>query len=125
MNRSGRCGSMLGKIRVMWSRFADEALSAGEYVPESRKVLILLSRNRDEADGDRSMIGSGLRPAFLGRLTSAGLEDMLAAVEDCWPVRGRLRPRNISADFRTWEKSCCSQYTNTTRWGNIEILPSV
>jgi hypothetical protein len=41
--------------------------SAGMYVPDSRKDLILLMRRREDAEGERRMIGSGRRPGFLSR----------------------------------------------------------
>ena len=41
------------------------AESAGMYVPESRNDLMFDIRRREEAEGERSMIGSGRRPAFL------------------------------------------------------------
>ena len=39
--------------------------SGGMYVPDSRKDLMLLIRNREEAEGESRMIGSGRRPGFL------------------------------------------------------------
>ena len=39
--------------------------SGGIYVPDSRKDLMLLMRNREEAEGESKMIGSGRRPGFL------------------------------------------------------------
>ena len=73
-------------------------------------------RRREEADGESRMIGSGRREGFLGRETREEEDDEeipavavdvgTAAVETGWFGRGRLRARNISADFRTLEKSC-------------------
>ena len=67
-------------------------------------------RRSEEAEGERRMIGSG-RERFL-RETRGPL--LLSAVEGTVEVdtvegtlgRGRLRPRNISAVFRMYEKSC-------------------
>ena len=72
-------------------------------------------RSREEADGERRMIGSGRRVGFLGRETrdddddeapAAVVDVGIAAVEAGWFGRGRLRAKKISADFRTLEKSC-------------------
>lgn len=71
-------------------------------------------RSREEADGERRMIGSGRREGFLGRDTRDDDDEAPAvavavgtvAVEVGWLGRGRLRARKISADFRTLEKSC-------------------
>lgn len=56
-------------------------LSGGMYVPESRKDFMLLMRRRDEAEGERRMMGSGRRPDFLDRFTRAGLGVMVVAAE--------------------------------------------
>ncbi len=84
-----------------------KALSGGMYVPLSRNDLMLDMRRRDEAEGERRMIGSGRRDGFLGRETRdelpAATDAGIAGVEDGWLGRGRLRPRKTSADFRTCE----------------------
>ena len=36
-------------------------------MPDSRKDLILLMRSREDADGERRIMGSGRRPGFLSR----------------------------------------------------------
>ena len=43
---------------------------------------MLLIRSRDDAEGERRMIGSGRRPGFLERLTRAGLAVIFAATDD-------------------------------------------
>lgn len=61
-------------------------------------------RRREEAEGESRIIGSGRREGFLGRETrEVGFDDDDGAVVELG--RGRFRPRNISADLRTWEKS--------------------
>lgn len=68
-------------------------------------------RRREEAEGERRMIGSG-RERFLREETRGPL--LLSAVEGTVEAdvvegalgRGRLRPRKISAVFRMYEKSC-------------------
>jgi hypothetical protein len=74
-------------------------------------------RISEDAEGDRRIIGSGRladvpgRPGFFGRgrpADGAGTVRAFApglAPGGNWPVRERLRPRNVSATFRTWEKS--------------------
>jgi len=59
-------------------------------------------RKREDAEGDRRMIGSGLRPLdLLGRSAGAA-----AAPVGVGPVgRGAVRRRIASACLRTWEKS--------------------
>lgn len=78
------------------------------------------SRISEDADGERRIMGSGRReedgdelgiPGFLGRGRPAdtggsgkALLPSLIPGGYC-PVRERLRPRNVSATFRTCEKS--------------------
>lgn len=50
-------------------------------------------------------MGSGRRVDFLERTVLEGLGGMEALVEEGWLERERLRPRKISAVFRTCEKS--------------------
>lgn len=86
------------------------ALSGGMYVPVSRKDLMLEVRRSEEAEGERRMIGSG-RERFLREETRGPL--LLSVVDDTVEAemvegalgRGRLRPRNISAVLRIYEKS--------------------
>ena len=70
-------------------------------------------RRREEADGESKMIGSGRRDGCLGRETKdealAVVDAGTGAVADGWLGRGRLRAKKISADFRTWEKSCSKE----------------
>jgi hypothetical protein len=71
MKRIGRAGSMPGKMRVICRIEAEEldvALedSGGTYTPLSINDLMFDIRRRDEADGDRRMIGSGRRTGALG-----------------------------------------------------------
>lgn len=79
-------------------------------------------RRREEAEGERRMMGYGreeeefveeggagclIRDAPLGIDVDAAFMPGFAMFAcACWPGRERLRPRNISAVFRTWEKSC-------------------
>lgn len=81
-------------------------------------------RRREEADGDSKMIGSGRRVGFLGRETRdealAVVDAGTGAVADAWLGRGRLRARKISADFRTWEKSCREKKINVSVHGEAE-----
>lgn len=86
-------------------------------MPLSRKDLILDRRSREEADGERRMIGSGRRDGFLGRETrdddgvpAVAVDVGIVAVETGWLGRGRFRARKISADFRTLEKSCIEKF---------------
>lgn len=51
-------------------------------------------------------MGSGRRVDFLERMVLVGLMGMEAVMEEGWVERLRLRPRKISAVFRTCEKSC-------------------
>ena len=61
-------------------------------------------RRREEAEGESRIIGSGRRAGFLGRETrDVGFDEGVGMVVELG--RGRFRPRNISADFRTCEKS--------------------
>ncbi len=76
--------------------------SGGMYVPASRNDLMLPMRRREEAEGDRSMMGSGgRRPGFFGSETRAGLEAIFAAaVVAAGPGRLRFLPRKVSAVLR-------------------------
>lgn len=73
--------------------------------------MILEVRRSEEAEGERRMIGSG-RERFLSEEPRGPL--LLSAVEGAGEAemvesalgRGRLRPRNISAVLRMYEKSC-------------------
>lgn len=88
-------------------------------MPVSRKDLMFDMRRRDEAEGESRMIGSGRREGFFERDTSEEAlpaEGKGAGTEDCCTGRGRLRPRNISADLRTCEKSCGGEKKLVKRW---------
>ena len=77
-------------------------LSAGIKTPDSRKDLMLLIRNNDDAEGERRMMGSIRRPGFLRLDTSAIDEDKAADGAAMGPpVRALVRPRKTSACFRT------------------------
>ena len=62
---------------------------------------MLLMRRRDDAEGERRMIGSGRRPDFLGRFTRAGLAVTFVVAEAWCPGRCRLRLKKTSAVLRT------------------------
>ena len=112
MNLNGREGSIEGSIRETCRMEVDaeaELLSGGMYVPSDRKDLMFDIRSVDEAEGDRSMIGSGLLPGLL--CFALGIEpkgaDVGAAASleppdllPCLPTRMKY-----SADLRTCEKS--------------------
>jgi hypothetical protein len=71
MKRMAREGSMPGRTRVICKIEAEEldvALedSGGTYTPFSMNDLIFDIRRRDEADGERRMMGSGRRIGALG-----------------------------------------------------------
>ena len=67
---------------------------------------MLLIRSSDEADGERRIIGSIRRLGFFKLETRAIDEDRPADGTAVGPPgRARVRPRKISACFRTWEKS--------------------
>ena len=75
-------------------------------MPDSRKDLIFDMRRREEALGDRRMIGSGRRTGFFGLLVSVEFEGAREAgideVADGAPGReGRERERTVSAVLRT------------------------
>lgn len=112
--------------RVMWRMLdgvevARVGWSGGTNTPSWRKDLMFDMRIREEAEGERRMMGSGRReddgpgrPDFLGTGrpadgagTPGGLLPGLTP-GGYWPVRERLRPRKASAVLRTCEKSCSS-----------------
>ena len=67
-------------------------------MPDSRKDLILLMRSKEEADGERRMIGSGRRPGFLSREARAVVVVEGAALA----CEGFLRSlKNVSEYLRT------------------------
>ena len=92
-------------------------------MPSSRNDLIFDIRIRDDADGERRMMGSGRRVDAEGAVAVPGMPGFFgnerpadgAGMGGClllgltpggsWPVRERLRPRKSSAVLRTWEKS--------------------
>lgn len=71
--------------------------SGGVKRPSSRKARMFVRRRREEAEGERRMIGSGRRPA--GR-EGVGPEGT-ALVPGCWG----LRWMKTVASFLTCEKS--------------------
>lgn len=76
----------------------DDALtdSGGTYIPFSRKALMLDRRRRDEADGERRMMGSGRLTGALGLWARVVLFDAAAAAACV-----ALRALNGAASFRT------------------------
>ena len=75
--------------------------SGGMYVPDSRKDLMLLIRSREEAEGERRMMGSGRRPGFLSLAARDAVLVVAGAAAD-----GFLRSlKNCSECLRMWEKS--------------------
>lgn len=101
MKRIGRAGSIEGMKREICKIEAEEldvelAESAGINAPPSRNDLMFDMRRIDDADGERSMIGSGRRAGVLRLCASDGLFDRCCAAgcED-------LRERNGDASFRT------------------------
>lgn len=108
--RSGRWISrMLGDVdmeRVGWS--------GGTNTPSWRKDLTFVMRIREEAEGERRMMGSvwALLLCFLGMERpeeGVGIRGVLFPGRGLVLVPGaglRLRPRKVSAVLRTCEKSC-------------------
>ncbi len=79
--------------------------SGGMYVPDSRKDLMLLMRNSEEAEGESRMIGSGRRPGFLS-LEARAVVVVVAGTA----AGGFLRSlKNCSECLRIWEKSCVGE----------------
>ncbi len=67
-------------------------------------------RRREEALGERRMMGSGRRVGFLGLLVRVEFEGVtegaMDVAEEGTPGRvGRERERKVSAVLRMWEKS--------------------
>lgn len=73
------------------------ALSAGMKWPPSRNDLMLDMRRREEAEGDRRMMGSGRLLFWLS--ASDGFEEMFVVEDGFLDMKG-------AASLRTWEKSC-------------------
>lgn len=73
--------------------------SAGTKTPFSRKERMFERRSREDAEGERMIMGSGLR-CDLGLCGRVGLLAIAAAA--C----AALRALNGAASFRTCEKSC-------------------
>lgn len=76
--------SIEGRRREMCNIEADELdvdvdESAGMYEPLSRNDLIFDMRKREDAEGDRRMMGSGLRTGALGLWARVVLFDAFAA----------------------------------------------
>lgn len=74
-------------------------------MPSTRKDLMFERRRREEAEGERRMMGSGRRP--VGVLPRRPAEDVGTAGVG---PEGRVEVRRsmVSAYLRTWEKSCCN-----------------
>ena len=71
------------------------------YVPDSRKDLMLLMRKREEAEGERRIMGSGRRPGFLSLEARDAVVVVVGAMAD-----GFLRSlKNCSECLRISEKS--------------------
>ncbi len=84
MNRIGLAVSIEGNNREIFKIEAEEldvALedSAGTYTPPSRKDLIFDMRRSEDADGERSIIGSGRRAGALGLCERGALTFAAAA----------------------------------------------
>jgi hypothetical protein len=56
----GRSREVLSRLAVVW------AMSGGVKSPFSRKGFMFDMRRREEAEGERRMMGSSLRPGALG-----------------------------------------------------------
>lgn len=100
---------------------ATDGWSGGMNTPSWRKDLMFDMRMREEAEGERRMIGSGRReeegpgrPGFFVRGSPADGAGIGAFVPGLTPggywLLERLRPRNDSATFRTCEKSFNSSH---------------
>lgn len=90
MKRSGRLGSMVGSRREMCRMLVVEFGAGGWYWPDSRKGLMFDMRRREEAEGDRRMMGSGRREDFLG------WEGRPEGTEE-WVVEGRAEVAEAAA----------------------------
>jgi len=95
----------------------------GTYVPDERKDFMLERRRREDAEGERRIIGSRRRPEVEeGAEGLEGIEGVfglrceargwfvgatVGLAPSFWPGRlaARERWRKVSAVFRTWEKS--------------------
>ena len=91
MKRSG-CEDMEGRVRVSCRRLTEEEVSAalgGMKVPSPRKDFTLDMRRREDAEGERRMMGSRRRAGFFCSEDTRGAEG--AGVG---PV-GLLRVRNV------------------------------
>ena len=88
MKRIGRVLSIEGKMRSICKIEAEELEpeldeSAGMYTPPSRKDLMLDMRIREDAEGERRIIGSGLRAGALGLWAKVGLFARFCAAACC------------------------------------------
>lgn len=66
MKRSGRLVSIVGRRREICRMLVVEFGAGGWYWPDSRKGFMFDMRRREEAEGERRMMGSGRREDFLG-----------------------------------------------------------
>ena len=101
INRIARAVSIEGRSRDTCKIEAEAddvklAESLGTYVPLSRNDLMFDMRRRDDADGERRMIGSGRREAAFGLCARVGLLGSVAAC--AWAV---FRALNGAASLRT------------------------
>lgn len=71
-------------------------------MPSTRKDLMFERRKREEAEGERRMMGSGLRLAFF----DAGLAVRMAGVSEGVGADDFDERRKRAVYFRTCEKSC-------------------
>lgn len=99
MNRIGLMESMSFITCVVWIIDRSGSFLAGSYRASSRKARALDRRMREDADGERRMIGWADLEGFWFR-ESDGL--MVAGPFGC----DDFFPRNSAAYLRTPEKSC-------------------
>jgi hypothetical protein len=104
MKRKGREESF-GSVRVMWRRlagveFASVGCEGGTKRPASRKDLMLDIRRREDAEGERRMIGSArLEFETAGREVSAA--EGWARGFGTGALRCLFLPKKVSAALRT------------------------
>jgi hypothetical protein len=100
MKRIGRFGSTARIVRWTWSIVAVEPpASGGVNLPSSRKDRALERRRREDAEGDRRIMGSGRRVGTFWLSAREGLVGILEELDwDFFWMKG-------TASLRTWEKS--------------------